>query len=1030
MSANQNTSRRKIFLTASPVLFLVLVILALLVAHASGEGRGSTTHYVDDDAPAGGNGSLVNPFNRIQDAVNASVHGDTIRVFEGTYFEHIVINRTVELIGNGSDETEIDGQGDGYRIVEINAEGVEISGFTVTGAGKDAPLVAGIWVAGNNSKIFQNKFSDNDNGILIESAHNVIEENVFTGNSLLGNGVQLYQYYGYEGKVINNTIAGNTFSDNYYGIFIHRCNENRIIDNTCTNNSFGIALGGSSYNLVHNNSLSRNGGDIFLEYAYYSTITNNTCSYPQETEIGGISMWDSEYIILRNNNMTSSGFIIGGDSPRTWNTHIIDTTNEINGKSLIYFKNETGAIIPHDAGPIILANCSSMNIRNMDFKDYRAGIQVAFSSNITVFNNTFSRNHDGMRIRKSKDISIFDNSLINNFNIGISVLDCDNTVIMNNTCDANDNTGISLASSYKDSSTDNTVTNNICTNNSNSGISLVSTDLNTLSNNTLNNNEIGLILERADFNIIANCTISGNEFGVSIKGASQQNKFRNNSITDSQKYGMDATNNDAYLVYATHNWWGDNSGPFHIIRNPDGKGDEVTDHIEFDPWTGKDEDEQKLPDLIIKSISVDPSNPREGELVKISIEILNTGNAPAEDISLNILSKDMAGNEESRGILHVGDLPPGGNITDSVFWNTTYYFGLITITAMIDLNNTVIESDETNNLHEFNVYVQEAPEKYGVEIRSPVYLFELNENEEKVVTLTLRNLGQFTDSYNLSISGNYQGWIIDLEQIGKIVLTPGAEMILNLTISRYQEQNTSLERITVTITMTSDTYKAIHDSVIIEGYLENPDEDDSGILPRDIPPLAGIVAGTTGVVIIASFLGLYEPSRYKFFSLLIPLYTRLKKEGLEELENRKEILGFIKGRPGANYSTIMNALEIGNGTLSYHLKVLEDNRVIKSRVDANKKRFYPHKFTIEEKREQIIDILKYNPGLSQKDVIGILRMSRRKTGRRLADLVESGKLRIEKVGRENHYFIMERVTVGNGHSNRTLTDKNQGEENS
>ena len=50
--------------------------------------------YVDDDYNSGTPGWQVNHFDSIQDAINAAAEGDTIKVFEGTYSENIVINKT------------------------------------------------------------------------------------------------------------------------------------------------------------------------------------------------------------------------------------------------------------------------------------------------------------------------------------------------------------------------------------------------------------------------------------------------------------------------------------------------------------------------------------------------------------------------------------------------------------------------------------------------------------------------------------------------------------------------------------------------------------------------------------------------------------------------------------------------------------------------------------------------------------------------------------------------------------------------
>ena len=213
---------------------------------------------------------------------------------------------------------------------------------------------------------------------------------------------------------------------------------------------------------------------------------------------------------------------------------------------------------------------------------------------------------------------------------------------------------------------------------------------------------------------------------------------------------------------------------------------------------------------------------------------------------------------------------------------------------------------------------------------------------------------------------------------------------------------------TMTVTASSVIHPEVNDSVsfFVNIRLKEPENEDSSPLPAPPSPLSGVVLISAGLVGFAAVLAYSEPSRYRFFAFLIPLYTRLKKDDLETLQNRKEILGFIKGRPGANYSTIMHALEIGNGTLTYHLNVLEENRVIKSRVEANRKLFYPQKYQITKKRERILELLEGSPGLNQRDIVRVLRMSRRKAGRKLNELVDTGMIRIEKKGRENHYYLV------------------------
>ncbi|MCK4613674.1 MAG: right-handed parallel beta-helix repeat-containing protein, partial [Thermoplasmata archaeon] len=196
--------------------------------------------YVDDDAPEGGNGSEERPYNKIQDGVDNATNGDTIRVFEGTYYENVVVNKTVSLIGNGSVDTTVDGGGEG-DVVNITADWVNVSGFKVTGSGDDYED-AGIELRSNHNRIFENTCSDNKQGIYLYSSD-------------------------------NSTISNNNCSNNDKGITLAASDHNTLTNSTCSNNGYGIFLGSSDHNALSNNNmlqqrLRRHLSLLLRQYAY------------------------------------------------------------------------------------------------------------------------------------------------------------------------------------------------------------------------------------------------------------------------------------------------------------------------------------------------------------------------------------------------------------------------------------------------------------------------------------------------------------------------------------------------------------------------------------------------------------------------------------------------------------------------------------------------------------------------------------------------------------------------------------------
>ena len=105
---------------ASGLLFAL--ILGAICLGSNWTVRGASTITVPDD------------YSTIQEAINNAVDGDTVFVKTGTYYEHIIVNRTVTLVGEDASTTIIDGSDTGH-VVYIVQDNVNITGFTVRNSG-------------------------------------------------------------------------------------------------------------------------------------------------------------------------------------------------------------------------------------------------------------------------------------------------------------------------------------------------------------------------------------------------------------------------------------------------------------------------------------------------------------------------------------------------------------------------------------------------------------------------------------------------------------------------------------------------------------------------------------------------------------------------------------------------------------------------------------------------------------------------------------------------------------------------------
>jgi len=167
-------------------------------------------------------------YSTIQQAIDQAIGGYKIFVRNGVYTENLKIDKTIDLTGESWDYTIIDGQGKDH-VVDIQADGVSIGGFTITNSKSDH---AGIYVHSNH--------------------YQTIEFNIIIAN---GYGIQFYSSNG--NRIVDNIIVENKRD----GLYIEASRANEILRNGVKNNQKnGIAFSGAStFNIASDNHVEANG---------------------------------------------------------------------------------------------------------------------------------------------------------------------------------------------------------------------------------------------------------------------------------------------------------------------------------------------------------------------------------------------------------------------------------------------------------------------------------------------------------------------------------------------------------------------------------------------------------------------------------------------------------------------------------------------------------------------------------------------------------------------------------------------------
>jgi parallel beta-helix repeat protein len=309
-------------------------------------------------------------YARIQWAVDNASAGDIIIVNSGIYSEHVIIDKSLTLLGENGN-TIIDGNGTGH-VVTINADSVTICGFTMQKSGPNFGE-SGIHLLNSRwCNISYNTLTQNTHGIWADCYSN---NNIIAGNNIYNNSVGMGIIDSSSNTITNNYINSNENC----GMGLENANDTIVASNIAKNNEYGVWLSYCTNFTVVGNTLINRVAQIYLNSSDSNTIFhNNLINNTHQAEIiNSASIWANDF----EGNYWSNYVGVDADHDGIGdNPYIIDANNTDNYPLMGTFSDFT--ITWKEQLHHITTICNS-TISNFNFNDAYNGSTKALIFNVT-----------------------------------------------------------------------------------------------------------------------------------------------------------------------------------------------------------------------------------------------------------------------------------------------------------------------------------------------------------------------------------------------------------------------------------------------------------------------------------------------------------------------------------------------------------------------------------------------------------------------------------------------------------------------
>ncbi len=502
-----------------------------------------------------GNGN----FTTILEAIESAQPGDKIRIWDGIYYENVLIQKPLILVGNGTDSTFVIENVNMY-VFKISSNNISISHINFT----------------NN--VNENKYACVD----IERSENILLERCSFNNAywgihtyiahyvnIINNEFYMNQYPMYLGGQCEDILVQNNyiFNSEKWGIVNIAAYKTKLYHNIMINTSLNLAQYITDYDINENTIngvpllFNKDINNFIIDKSYSQYIFIN-CSNIMIKNVKlmniyfGIVFWDCNNVLIENVTMEkmNKGIDITGSSKinilnsslkynyrgiygwyidnisinscdffyneRSIDTNVCDdfwiTNNTINNSETIGIKTLGNNIfiqnnkISNCTDGIDIKATTSLIRNNTISQIINNAIAIGrFSNNLEFTDNALFNVTNGVYISIPENVTIrIKNVRINNCQTGI-FSHCDGNVIESVIIENSRKYGLDIRSCK-------IISNSTISNGSNIGIFLNKTDNCDIVNNTILNNHIGISAYETDDNLIYSNFIIGNDHNAVV----------------------------------------------------------------------------------------------------------------------------------------------------------------------------------------------------------------------------------------------------------------------------------------------------------------------------------------------------------------------------------------------------------------------------------------------------------------------------------------------------------------------------------